>query len=437
MPSSRNRIACLAIVLLPMACTAQSLQQAVLAALSHYPSIASARFKSQAALADISRAQGAHWPQLSWSGTYSDYTRSALPDRWIQTPVLSLNLWSGGRITSDVERSQALRKAALMQENLTRDDVALLSSEAYLQWAHHSRMVTLARDNLGAHEKILKDFQTISQIDPGRRIDLSQAQVRYDNAQMALLRSETDMRTASQRLERMLMAPAPGRPEGLERTPAIAHASLTQAQARLDDAHPAIARLLAQLEAAQAGVRYARSQRAPNINLTHSRSTAPGLAQGEFVTQLQVNLPLIDGGTATGAEAVAQANLQSLEADLAETRLLLQEQLASAWTGWQLSRQRADVGETQILTAQTLVQGYEQQFRAGRRSLLDLLNVQSDLFTYKSNTAMALHEARLSQVRILASLGQLAQAYADMPEADSPANTSTSTRTSASLSRTE
>lgn len=437
MPSSRNRIACLAIVLLPMACTAQSLQQAVLAALAHYPSIASARFKSQAALADIGRAQGAHWPQLSWSGTYSDFTRGALPDRWIQTPVLSLNLWSGGRITSDVDRSEALRKAALMQENLTRDDVALLSSEAYLQWAHHSRMVTLARDNLGAHEKILKDFQTISQVDPGRRIDLSQAQVRYDNARMALLRSETDVRTASQRLERLLMAPAPAAPEGLESTPAIGFASLTQAQARLGDGHPAIARLLAQLEAAQASVRSARSQRAPNINLTHSRSTVPGLAQGEFVTQLQISLPLIDGGTATGAEAVAQANLQALEADLAETRLLLQEQLATAWTGWQLSRQRAEVGETQILTAQALVQGYEQQFRAGRRALLDLLNVQSDLFTYKSNTAMALHEARLSQVRILASLGELAQAYADMPEADSPANTRTRTRTSASLSRTE
>jgi outer membrane protein TolC len=44
--------------------------------------------------------------------------------------------------------------------------------------------------------------------------------------------------------------------------------------------------------------------------------------------------------------------------------------------------------------------------------LLDLLNIQSDLYTYQSNAATALHESRLSQARILASLGQLANAYA-------------------------
>jgi hypothetical protein len=43
--------------------------------------------------------------------------------------------------------------------------------------------------------------------------------------------------------------------------------------------------------------------------------------------------------------------------------------------------------------------------------LLDLLNIQSDLYTYKNNAAIAQNESRLSQVRILANLGQLADAY--------------------------
>ena len=170
-----------------------------------------------------------------------------------------------------------------------------------------------------------------------------------------------------------------------------------------------------QCEAAQASVRYAQSQSAPTVNLTHSKSTVPGFTQGQFVTQLQLNLPLIDGGTARGAVGVATANLQALEADLSETRLLLQEQLRAAWTSWEWSKTRVDLGQAQTQTAQNLVSGYAQQFRAGRRSLLDLLNIQSDLYTYQSNTAVALHEYRLSQMRILASLGQLAQAYTVMP----------------------
>jgi adhesin transport system outer membrane protein len=89
----------------------------------------------------------------------------------------------------------------------------------------------------------------------------------------------------------------------------------------------------------------------------------------------------------------------------------LSEQLAAAWASWQSSASRAHLGEQQTRTAQDLARGYVQQFRAGRRALLDLLNIQNDLYTYQSNAATAALESRLSQARILASLGQLAQAY--------------------------
>lgn len=412
---SRTAIPCLFALLFPMACRAQSLHEMVLTALAHYPSITSARYKTDAAKADISRARGAHWPQLSWSGTYNDYRSNLLSDRWIQTPVLNLNIWSGGRIQSDVERAESLTQAAQQQEFLTRDDVALISSEAYLQWAHQKKMLVLAQENLKAHEKILNDFRLISQVDTGRLIDLNQAQVRYDNAQLVLIRIETDLRTAAERVARLLMAPGPLEPSGLDLIPVIPYTSLDQAQADINDQLPAIARLLAQCEAAQASVRYAQSQSALTVNLSHSKTIIPGISQNLYVTQLQLNLPLIDGGTARGAVEVAQANLQSLQADLAETRVLLNEQLTAAWINWQLSQQRTELGHSQARTAQDLARGYEQQFRAGRRSLLELLNMQSDLYLYQSNAATALHESRLSQVRILASLGQLAKAYTAKP----------------------
>ncbi|PUE62761.1 hypothetical protein B9Z45_02845 [Limnohabitans sp. 2KL-17] len=411
----RTRTWCLAAAMLPTWCFSQSLQEAVLKSLTQYPSIAASQSRTQAAQSDIMRAKGAHWPQLSWSATYNDYRSNAVSDRWVQSPLLSLNLWSGGRIQSDVERAEALARASQKQEGITRDDVALLSSEAYLQWAHHKHMVALAQENLSTHEKILRDFLTITQVDPGRRIDLNQAQVRYDNAQLSLLKTQTDTAEAAERVARMLMAPVPSEPSGLEWLPPIQYASLDQAQMKLDDQHPVIARLLAQREAAQASVRFAQAQNAPSVNLTHAKSTTPGLADGKFVTQLQLNLPLFDGGTARGAVGVATANLQALESDLKETRLILNEQLATVWASWVSYKSRAEIGQQQTRTAQDLAQGYGQQFRVGRRSLLDLLNIQSDLYTYQSNTATALLESRLSQLRILANLGQLANTWSLVP----------------------
>jgi len=430
---SHTRVWCLAAAMLPTWSCAQSLQETVLKALADYPSIAAARARTEAAQSDITRAQGAHWPQLSWTGTYNDYRSTALPNRWVQTPVLSLNLWSGRRIQSDVARSESLAMASQKQEDITRDDVALLSSEAYLQWAHHRHMVSLAQENLNTHDKILRDFQTITQVDPGRRMDLNQAQVRYDNARLVLLKSETEMAVAAQRVARMLMAPPPSEPSGLSFFPPVPYASLAEAQAELGDQHPVIARMLAQREAALASVRYAQSQHAPTVNLTHAKSTTAGLAEGQYVTQLQLNLPLVDGGTTRGAVGVARANLQALEFELKETRLILNEQLTTAWASWLTSTSRADMGLQQAQTAQDLVRGYGQQFRVGRRSLLDLLNIQSDLYTYQSNAATALHESRLSQARILASLGQLAQAYALPPKTTG----TTSAAPQMALTRTE
>lgn len=406
---------CLVSALCPALCLAQSWPEAVRISLAQYPSISAARFKTEAAQADVTRAKAAHWPQLSWSGNYAKYQHNVLPNRWFQTPNLSLNLWSGGRIQSDVERTEALTQASLRQQQITRDDVALMSTEGYLQWAHQKTLVALAEENLKQHEKILNDFEQIAQIDTGRRIDLDQARVRHDNARLILLKNHTELAAAVERVSRMVLAPAPDAPSGLEFDLPMASDDLLQARQTLNDQHPVLADLLAQRDAALASVRYAKAQSAPTVNLSHAKSNSLGPDNNRFVTQLQLNLPLLDGGSTRGAVGAALARVQVLDAQLQETRLVLSEQLTTAWTDWVSATIRAEMGQSQTLTAQALATGYEQQFRVGRRSLLDLLNIQSDLYTYQSNAATAWHESRTAQARILATLGQLADAFTPSP----------------------
>ena len=90
-------------------------------------------------------------------------------------------------------------------------------------------------------------------------------------------------------------------------------------------------------------MRYARAQSAPTLNLTHSKLATNGVDEGRFVTQLQLNLPLLDGGSAQGAEEAALARVQVIESQLQEARLVLQEQLAIAWSDWQSAITRAEL----------------------------------------------------------------------------------------------
>lgn len=395
--------------------SAQTLREAVLIALSQYPAIVAAQSKIEAADSDIIRAQGAHWPQVAWTGTYNAYNTGNVSNNWIQSPTVSMNIWSGWRIQSDVERSQSLADASRQQHRITRDDVALLSAEGYLNWMHQLQMVRLARENVNAHQKIASDIQQIVQVDAGRRIDLNQAQARLDNAKVTLEQRQSDLVAAQQRLTRMLLGQMPASPAGTDYLLKLNPDSLQEALGYINETHPVIAQLRAQRNAAEANVRGARAAYSPSVNVTYGKQTYQGTAQGDYVAQLIVSVPLFDGGTAYGATGAAQGNLRAIEASLKESDLILRERVTSLWADWISAENRRNIGIAQVKTSQALVDGYKDQFLVGRRSLLDLLNVQSDLFTYQSSAENAAYEFQVGHARILASIGKLAISFSAPP----------------------
>lgn len=394
------------------AALAQSLQESVQISLSQYPTILAAQSRTQAADYDIMRAQGPHYPQVAWSGTQSNYNTGNIPNNWIQSPTLTMNVWSGWAIESDVERSKALADAGRQQQRITRDDVALLATEAYLNWARSLQLVSLAQNNLKEHERIRRDIATITEIDIGRRVDLDQAQVRFENASLSLQQRQGELAVARQRLSRMLLGRMPAQPEGVDRVVGRFPASSDEALGHLVDSHPAIAFKIAQVKAAKASVGAARAQHSPTVNVSYGKQVNQGSGQGDYVAQLNVSIPIFTGGTATGATGTAMANLQAAEFELRDTRFILREKLLSAWSEYFSSKNRAALGAKQARTAQSLVSSYESQFRIGRRSLLDLLNVQNDLYTYQSNAVVARFDEWISHARIMATIGKLAISHA-------------------------
>lgn len=389
----------------------QTLQQSVQIALLQYPTILAAQSRQSAAQSDIGRAQAAHWPQVAWSGTQSTYNAGNVPNNWIQSPTVSLNVWSGWKIESDVERSRALADAGQHQQRMTRDDVALLATEGYLNWARSIELVRLARKNVDDHGRLREAIYEMTQIDRGRRIDLDQADVRLENANLSLQQREAELAIAVQRLNRMLLGRVPEKPEGIDFRVGKIPATSDLALADINDSHPKIAYQKSQIEAARAAVVNARSQHSPTVNVTYGKQVYQGSGQGDYVAQLNVQIPIFTGGMVAAATDTASAQLQAAEYDLQDIRLTLRERLLSVWAEWKSAQSRAVLGVRQSRTAETLVEGYESQFRIGRRTLLDLLNIQSDLYTYRSNAVNSAFDERIAYARIIAAIGQLANAY--------------------------
>ena len=395
---------------------AQSLREAVLLALSDYPAVLAAQASMQAAQSEIDRASAQHWPQVGWQGTqstYSDVTPNPFEpgNTWIQSPTVSVNIWSGWRIQSEVEQAQALASASDQQKAITLDEVALLMAESYLNWARLLELVRLSEDNVKAHRRIAADINKIVRVDTGRRIDADQAQVRLENAILFLEQRQAELAVLEARVNRLLLGNAPAAPSGVNEKVGQMPANTQDALAYIDNKHPRIAEQLAQVKAAEAQIRNARSQYSPTVDLTYGKQVNQGTGQGDYVTQLTVNMPIFSGGSTNAALSGAKAQLQAAQFRLQETRLTQRERLISAWSEWVSAQQRQRLGKRQSDQGQKLVVGYEKQFRVGRRSLLDLLNVQNDLYNYQTSAINAAFDEKVARARILAAMGRLASSY--------------------------
>lgn len=417
-----TKYVCLMVCGLTLQVQAQTLPEVVNWALQSYPAIQAAAAQSSSARADIARARSAHMPQVGVAATASAYGSGNLPantSRTAVSPTAKLNLWSGGKIEADVDRAKALTQASEFQEAGTLDEVAQLAAEAYLNWAKTSDLYSLAVHNHNAHLDTLTDIQTIFQADPGRRIDYEQALVRAENAKLALQQRKAEFTQAIQRLQRFWPSDMSPRPIGLDAVVADTGplgnvpSSLAQATAMVSGNLPAIAQAQARLQAAQASVRMAKGLQWPTVDLTLSR--VPGASgRMDAVTQLQVNAPLYNGGATSAGVEAAVGQLKAAEFALEEARILAREKAALAWQEWAAARSRASTSSQQSLVGDKLVEAYRQQFRIAKRSLLDLLNIQADSFSYRSASQTAFHDERLARVRLLASTGDLANRFASL-----------------------
>lgn len=407
---------------LPVAVHAQSLTDVVQNALKNYPSLLSAKAKSEAARSDIARARSAHYPQINYGFTSSRYASGSLPasmEANAQAPSLKINLWSGGRIEADAARAEALTLSSELQEAMTRDDVALLATEAYINWARAEAMMVLATQNHEAHSATLEDIRKIARADMGRRIDFQQAQVRMDNASLAKLARKTELIQARQRLSRFWSGFALGQPVGLKEAMvdngpmAVMPASLDQVLAAVEDDLPSIAQQKAQVQAAQDAVRMARAQYWPTVDVTVSRvlNSAAFPSRHETLTQLQMNMPLYNGGAVSAQVQSATSQLTAAQWALDEARLLAKERVGLAYQEWQSVQARAAQGVAQSGVSEKVVEGYRMQFRLARRQLLDLLNIQSESFGYQSAATMAFYDEQISRARLLAAMGTLAKRF--------------------------
>ena len=235
--------------------------------------------------------------------------------------------------------------------------------------------------------------------DKGRRVDLNQALVRLDNARLSREQAISTLETAKLTLAKFTGGQVPRTPSGMENPNLPMPKTMDEALSYANDQHPLLASGQASVEAANAAVWGARGQYFPTVDLGYGKGYNGFTGQYNNYGQVTVSAPLFNGFQALAATDQAKAKLRNAQLQLDQSKAELKERIAKAYSEYMASKGRANIGGDQARIGDQLVEGYYLQFRVGRRTLLELLNITAENYQYQTSLVNAQYDSKLIAYR--------------------------------------
>jgi len=263
-----------------VAASAQSIKDVVQATLETHPEVLSATHKKDAADSAKDAAFGGYYPRIDLivgggNERSKNTTTLATTPEWVKLPryqetaILSQMLWDGLGVRSEVERRQAISDSAAHKAYSISSDIALQTTDAYLEVLKNREFVGFAKENLAAHQKTYDQVKLRADRGVGRRADLEQIEARLALAVANLASAESTLRDAEITYFKVVNQ----KPGNLTRpTVSPVPATADEAVNAGFQKHPTLRSAYADIEAAQAQRAIARSFYSPRLELEASFS---------------------------------------------------------------------------------------------------------------------------------------------------------------------
>ncbi len=346
------------------------LEDALQLAASQHPVISQRHSQQVAAKGMLDAAQAGRWPSFSGQ-TGQDYGGKATLTLRVEQP-----LWTGGRLTAQIEAADAgLRSAAAALEE-SQQDIMLRTANAYTELGRLESRIAAARANVVEHARlrtmILNRIE--HQITPnsdGILVSARLAQAYAELSQNLVLAARA--RTALGQLvgERVTDITTPARPplESPLLDPVVASAISYS---------PTLRRLQAQADVASAETRVRRGQALPQVMLRHD-TTRGGQVPG---SSTYVAIEYMTGGAGLASHALireAEARYQSALADIEIATRNTVETVGADWADLQSLNTQAGDLQAQVEAQGQVHESYVRQYVVGRKNWIELLNAQREL----------------------------------------------------------
>lgn len=397
--------------LLPLSFShAQSLQNILHYALNNDPVLLEAHADRQGAYNRVEQAKSARWPVVKLTGNQMikqhHKSRSSYDSNGFNPGLeVSMNLYSFGAIESEIKKNQSTEDYFGHKYTETREELGLTIGQLYLEALRAKEAIRILKASLARHNSILKDLRVIVDYDEGRSSEYVQAQARKIlveqkiNEQQRLL--DTSLSSLSKYTQKPITAKQLKPPfKGLNAASLKKRYTLQN-----NEDNPSYQAQKAELDSKQHDIEAEKAKRLPTINLVGSAD------KDDQQLLLNVSWDLFNRASEYTVGEKASL-LDAAKRRLSRVSRDAEEQSRLALINIEQNNRQLNTLTAQIKANRQVVDFYSLQFSIARKTLLEVLNAESELSDVElayASTQNSLNQAILNYLRSQGKIAYWAQ----------------------------
>ncbi|WP_456269479.1 TolC family outer membrane protein [Kushneria sp. AK178] len=326
--------------------------------------------------------------------------------------TLSQMIWDNNRTLERVRNADSQVDYQRWEVAAAANRVGLATIESYLDVLQTQRLVALAERNVDTHQSIAADIRRRSELGAGTATDTSQVDGRLARARSSLIAAYNNHEDAISAFVRLVGAPPrdlmmPGEvdlapvPDDLERALAMA-----------TDNNPIVLAARHSVTAAGHEIGAERSDFLPELRFQASRMASrdydfEGSRANDWNAELVMSWNLYRGGSDMAQLRARQHSLEAVQYDSDRALRDVRDELRLAWNARDYVTSQLPWLARHVEASEQTRVNYRKQFDIGRRTLLDVLDSETELYGAQQDQLQARFALIRARYRLLAVTGHL------------------------------
>ena len=403
-----------------------TLDQVVKTILNENPSLKATEFNYLQVGKDLKIAKNAYYPTLDAAARVG-YERKRLDDGLttrrgdgrVSGASLTLveNLYNGGADKNRINSQSARLDSAAYTVAQAADRLTLSAANAYLQVLQTKRILDIEEENVKSHEEIYNQIKDRARSGYGVASEERQAGSRYTLAQSNYVAAKNNYEDALSTFEKLYGRKVAAKnlvmPEFNLPLPSTKEAVYDKAVL----CNPTLLVQRSNIAMAESVVKEKNAPFLPKLDLVvsgaydHSNVLYDDYEEQTFDALLRLNYNLYNKGNDKLDKEKSQLAVQQEQQTMDNLVRELKESLEFSWQNYVLNQEKMGYLNQHVEYSKATLDAYQDEFRIGRRDLINLLDAENEYNTALKEIATTETALSYAKYRLLDNMGMVSDSF--------------------------